>query len=293
GSPLFSELLVSSDGNSTLLQIKLKGSGGLDNIRQQIDELFHKGHRTSEEDSRLDGYYGQLRELKEDFKKQQAQLVAQVRQIREAFSDDAQIYLGGVPMIAADMISFVKDDLSTFSVGIVLLISACLWIFFRRLRWVLIPLGTTFVTILLMVGLLGFLNQPITAISSSFVSLLAIISISFTIHLIVRYRELRLEVPDQRHIDLVFNTMSSKLAPCLYTAITTTVAFASLMTSEILPLVDFGWIMVMGISISLMVTYAFFGSVLVLMNKGEASVTLGQQSVITKLFGYLTLYHPG
>ena len=292
-SPLFKELLISSDGRSTLLQIKLKGSDTLNNMRRQHDALVHKDYRTREENKRLDGYDRQYRQLKEELKAQQAQLVEQVRRIRDTFSDDAQIYLGGVPMIAADMISFVRSDLSTFSIGIVLLISACLWIFFRRLRWVLIPLGTTFVSILLMVGLLGFLNQPITAISSSFVSLLAIISISFTIHLIVRYRELRLQDPEQRHIDLVFDTMSSKLAPCLYTAITTTVAFASLMTSEILPLVDFGWIMVVGISISLMVTYAFFGSILVLMDKGEASVTLGQRPIITQLFGYLTLHHPG
>jgi len=259
---------------------------------QGIDEPRQLQDRTEEQNRRIDDDE-QQRKLKEAFKRQQARLVEQIRQIRHTFSDNAQIYLGGVPMIAADMISFVRSDLSTFSIGIAVLISICLWIFFRKLRWVLIPLGTTFVSILLMVGLLGFLNQPITAISSSFVSLLAIISISFTIHLIVRYRELRQEDPERRHIDLVFDTMSSKLAPCLYTAITTTVAFASLMTSEILPLVDFGWIMVVGISISLMVTYAFFGSILVLLDKGEASSTLGQQSYITEWFAYLTLHHPG
>ncbi len=291
-SPLFSELLVSRDGNTALMQIMLTTNQPLHAIDSEIKKLLAQSTLTADEHTHLEGLRATQRQLSSVAKTSQANLISAIRSVREDFAADAQIYLGGVPMITSDMITYVKDDLSRFSVGIAALVSLALWIFFRRIRWVLIPLGTTAVSVLLMIGLLGFLNKPITPISASFISLMAIISISFSIHLIVRYRELRLQDPDQRHIDMVYETMSSKLAPCVYTALTTGIAFASLLTSGILPLIDFGWIMVIGVFVSLTVTYVFFASVLVLMPKGEASATLNDQVETTQWFSNLTLRYP-
>ena len=157
-----------------------------------------------------------------------------------------------------------------FAVGIVSLLIVALYAFFRRPRWVLFPIGTSAVAILLMLGLLGAVGQPITAVSANFIALMAIITISFTIHLITRYRELFEEYKDDPEpCAHVFETMRSKLAPCLYTALTTMVAFASLVTSNIVPVMDFGWIMCAGVLVSLFVTYSFFASVLVLLPRTE------------------------
>ena len=150
------------------------------------------------------------------------------------------------------------------------------------------------VLILLMLGLLGAVGQPITAVSANFIALMAIITISFTIHLITRYRELFEEYKDDPEpCAHVFETMRSKLAPCLYTALTTMVAFASQVTSNIVPVMDFGWIMCAGVLVSLFVTYSFFASVLVLLPRTEKLATSTRAPWLTRWFAHHATNNPG
>ncbi len=140
-----------------------------------------------------------------------------------------------------------------------------LFFFFRELRWVFIPLGTSLVTVWLTMGVIAALGQPVTAVSANFVALLTITTVSFTVHLIASFRELAGKATDMLACDLAFETMKDKLAPCVYTALTTVVAFGSLVVSDIVPIRTFGWMMCVGIVVSLVVTYSFFASILVLL----------------------------
>lgn len=291
-SPLFRELLISADGRSTLMLITLDDDRALEAARQQRDrpESGQAAGNTREQDARGSLNYERLNEA---FKLRRARLIEEVRQIRNEMPNDVQMYLGGVPMIAADMIDYVKSDMQVFGLSTLILIALSLFFFFRRWRWVLIPLGTTAITILLVIGLLGFLKQPATIISSNFISLLSITTISFTIHLIARYQELRLSGFSDNHTDLVYETMKSKLAPCVYTGLTTIAAFGSLLTSEIVPVMDLGWIMCIGIAIAFFVTYSFFASVLVLLPKGKISSTINRKPVVTRLASRLAREYSG
>ncbi|MFK7865333.1 MAG: RND family transporter [Pseudohongiellaceae bacterium] len=250
-SPLFKDLLVSADGSSTAIQLSLSNEAARE--LASID----------------DGSLPELRrrELMELAKKQEEQTIQSVRDIRDLYQTDAQLYLGGVPMIRSDMVQFVKADMATFGVLIVLLLGTALYLFFKCKRWLVIPLLTVFVTVLLTMGVLAWLDQPATAVSSSFIALLAIVSISFSIHLITEYRDLAPVSLRLSQHELAMRTMENKLAPCVYTALTTGVAFASLTLSDIIPVIDFGWMMCLGIAIALVVSYALFASILVLLPK--------------------------
>ncbi|MEQ8515828.1 MAG: MMPL family transporter, partial [Chromatocurvus sp.] len=188
-----------------------------------------------------------------------------IRAIRDAFSKDAEIHLGGVPLVASDMATFVREDMVRFGLAVMALIALALYGFFRRLRWVLIPLGTSAVTICLTLGAIAALGKPITAVSSNLVALLTITTVSFTVHLIAAYRESTDKLSGASPCSLAFEAMGDKFVPCLYTALTTMIAFGSLMLSDIAPIRSFGWIMCLGIAISLIVTYSFFASILVLL----------------------------
>ena len=288
-SPLFKELLISADGRTTVLRIDLSENTELAQARKRRDALSARLDPTRTDEAAYARAVERYNRLYETHKSERAAVIRAVRAVREKYTVDTTLFLGGVPMVASDMIDFVKNDITVFGIAVLLLVIVALYTFFRRLRWVLIPLGTTSVTVLLLVGLLGFLEQPVTAISSNFIALLAIITISFTIHLIVRYMELRHAGFSDDHTELVFETMRSKLAPCVYTALTTIVAFASLLTSDIVPVVDFGWIMCVGILISLLVTYSFFASVLVLLPKGRASTQLGKTPKLTTWFARMAI----
>ncbi|MEX2326536.1 MAG: MMPL family transporter, partial [Pseudomonadales bacterium] len=174
---------------------------------------------------------------------------------------------------------------------VMVLIVLLLIFFFRRFRWVVLPLLISGVSILITTGILAFAGKPVTVVSSNFIALLAIICISFSIHLIVRYRELLTDDPEINHRDLVIDTMESKFAPCLYTGLTTMLAFGAMLASRIVPVEDFGWMMCLGIVISFFVTYTLFPAALLVLGKGVPSSTLGNRIELTRLLSRLCVDH--
>ena len=274
-SPLFRELLVSADSQSTAIRVDLSS---------EASRLLEQSNSSELSDDRR-------RELTEEAKRQEEQAIQSVRDIRAEYEDDAELYLGGVPMIRSDMVEFVKNDMTTFGFLIIFLLGTSLYLFFRCTRWLVIPLGTVFVSVLLTMGVLAWLDQPATAVSSSFIALLAIISISFSVHLISEYRDLAAASMDMSQHELAMKTMLNKIAPSVYTALTTGVAFASLTTSAIVPVVDFGWMMCLGIAISLFVSYALFSSILVLLPKKEVCETLIKLPTLTTWFANISTKH--
>ena len=291
-SPLFSDLLVSTDGRTTALRVDLEDDAALEDARRTRDEMRAAHARGEVQASTLADAEARWRDAKEQNKIERAALIAELRAVRDAHAGGADIFIGGVPMVAADIIDFVRRDMLTFGGGVVLLMAGALWAFFRRLRWVLIPLGTVSVTTLIMIGLLGFLDRPATAISGNFVALIAIITISFTIHLITRYRELCITGFSDDHVELVYEAMRSKLAPCVYTGLTTMVAFASLITSDIVPVIEFGAIMCVGIVVAFLVTYSFFAGILVMIPYSKAPKPEDRPPTLTVALGELSVNRP-
>ncbi len=200
-------------------------------------------------------------------------LIAQIRAVRAAYEDRATIHIAGVPLIAHDMMVYLRADVLNFGVAAAVVISLALFLFFRRLRWLGLCASNALLAVVLVTGILGALDTPISVVSGNFISLLAIISISLTIHLVVRFRELIRSQPDQNHAERVVETMISKFPPCAYTAATTIVAFTSLLTSGIPPVEDFGWMMAVGVVCAFVVTFVFFPCVLLLLPPGRPSKT--------------------
>ncbi|MEZ5525907.1 MAG: MMPL family transporter [Pseudomonadales bacterium] len=289
-SPLYANLLISRDGQTTALRLGLRFETELETLREQREKLHSDAHAGSAALSDIEDRYAAE---KLSYAEQRAQLIANVRAIKDGYEGSAQLHLAGVPMIAADMIAYVKSDVMVFGVLVTLVILVMLYIFFRRPRWVLLPLLSSFLTIALLIGWLGLIRQPITVVSSNALALLAIFSLSFTIHLVVRYRELLATRPELSHAELVASTMRSKFAPSVYTALTTIVAFASLSSSHILPVEDFGWMMCIGIAIALLVALTFFPASLLLLSRGEASRTLGKPLAINRVFSRWAQHRAG
>lgn len=290
-SPLFRQLLVSPEGDVTSIRIDLEPNTNLSKLRVELDELTNLSDPSLEQTSRAEELQALYRQAYLTHTESRVNTLDQIREIRDSHNSGITMNLGGVPLIASDMITYVKQDIVVFGSLVIVLIAVMLFVIFRRLRWVLLPITTTAVSVYLTISLLGFLNQPTTVISSNFVSLLTIISISFSIHLIAKYRELMEDSPDETHTHLVYQTMRDKFQPCLFTAITTVVAFGSLITSDIVPVRDFGWIMCVSILISFFISYSLFASILLLLPKGEASATLHHEPLPTRVLSYMSVNH--
>ena len=194
-------------------------------------------------------------------------------------------------MIAADMVSFVRSDLVVFGSAILGIMLVALAIIFRRGRWVAIPLVTCGATTVIMLGMLGALDWRMTVISSNFVAVLLIITLAITIHLIVRYRELHAEDPDGDLHERVLLTVQLMAIPCIYTGITTIVAFISLVVSGLQPVIDFGWMMTAGIVVAMLMSFILVPCLMLVWPKGRPHHHTGSDPVLTAHFSRLADHH--
>jgi uncharacterized protein len=275
-SPIYRKLLTSVDGKTTAVLAKYKRDEKYFSLLEKRNDLREKkrnpGHLSPEEEATLKQVSREFKQYLAELNDIQDREIEQVRAILDKHRDRAKIFLGGVTMITSDMMDFIASDISTFGIGVLLLMILVMWLFFRRKRWVALPLLCCATAVWLVVGTLGWLDWRITVISSNFISIVIIITLSLTIHLIVRYGELHAENPDMDQFSLVRETVRLMFQPCFYTSITTVVAFASLVVSGIRPVIDFGWIMTIGVSLGFVLAFIIFPSFLSLMSpKGSVS----------------------
>ncbi len=272
-SPIYRDLLISQDGRTTAIQIILQDDPEYRQLHRQRNQLWVKRDAeglTPEEQHLLKQILADYDRAKTRVDRDNHHNIEQIREIIEPYRRYGTLHLGGVPMIADDMITFIKNDLIVFGVSVFLLLVAMLTIIFRRARWVLLPLSSCIFAGLLMIGLLGLVGWRVTVISSNFISLMLIITMSMNIHLIVRYRQLMHDFPEMNQRKLVLTMASRMIWPCLYTALTTIIAFLSLIVSNIKPVIDFGWMMTIGLTVTLLTSFLLLPSLLILLGKPNA-----------------------
>ncbi|MGB1447774.1 MAG: efflux RND transporter permease subunit, partial [Arenicellales bacterium] len=286
-SPVFSELIVSADGRTTALQLNLDEAPefeALQGERRRMSQRIGAGKATSDEKQRFVQLDAQYELQKRQLNQKRHDTIVAVREVMERHHDAGSLVLGGVSMIADDMITFIRNDLVTFGLGVFVFLVAMLAIVFRAIRWVVLPLASCFFAGLSMMGLLGLAGWQVTVISSNFISLMLILTMSMNVHLVVRHRQLVRDHPDMAHPDRVLMTMQKMFWPCLYTALTTILAFGSLVLSSIKPVIDFGWMMSLGLVVTFAVSFLLFPSLLAVLGpaqKGESASVPGLKFTAT------------
>lgn len=295
-SPIYRDMLLSPDGKTTALLLNLKVNNQYIELVRHRDALRMKRDQeglSAEDQRELEKVSQEFLELRTAATAKDHARVDTVRAILDKHRTDAELFLGGVSMITADMITYIKSDLVVFGGAILLFILLMLIIIFRQPRFVILPLAICLIVVLLMLGWLSWIDWRLTVISSNFVALLLIMTLAITIHLVVRYRELHALHPDWTQEQLVLKTARMMAMPCLYTVLTTMVAFMSLVVSDIRPVIDLGWIMTIGLSLALLLTFIILPAGLMLLPKGEPKDRGDQSAAITVRFSKAAEDHGG
>jgi len=269
-SPIYRELIISADGRTTALQLNLANNQPyLEQLKNKNYLLFRKYHSglSSEEQIELDNALREYAVLKAEVDAANHQNIRSIREITARYGQYGTLHLGGLTMIADDMITFIKKDLIVFGIGVFAFMIFMLAVIFRQVRWVVLPLSSCALAGLVMIGLLGFAGWHVTVISSNFISLMLILTMSMNVHLIVRYRQLHKDFPEKTQRELVLETSNRMVWPCLFTALTTMIGFGSLVVSNIKPVMDFGWMMTLGLMVTFLVSFIFFPSMLVMLSR--------------------------
>ena len=192
-------------------------------------------------------------------------------------------------MIADDMMSYIKNDIVVFGIGVFIFIVLTLWFIFRNLKWVIMPLLGCATSVIIMIGLLGFIGWKVTVISSNFIALMLILNMAMNIHLTVRFLQLKKEFPQLTKNEAIFEASKKMMLPILYTVLTTICAFLSLVLSGIKPIIDFGWMMTLGLIISFLVTFLLLPSLISLLgSENEIGLKDTEKSLITSALGSFT-----
>ena len=295
-NPIYRNTLLSSDGQTSAVQINLKVNNQYIELARERDALRLKSKQeglTPQEDARLVEVAKEFLDYRTLTAERDAQRVEEIRNIVARYQNDAQIFLGGVTMITSDMISYIKSDLVVFGAALILFILFMLVVLFRQARFVVLPLAACVISVILMLGWLNWIDWRMTVISSNFVALLLIMVFAFNIYLVVRYREVHAQFPALPQSELVLMAMKDMATPCLYSALTTMVAFMSLVMSGIRPVIDFGWMMTIGLAVGFIVTFVVLPAGLMLLPKGEPRDKGDNSAATTLKFSRFTQYRGG
>ena len=269
GSPVFRNFVISEDG---------KTSGIIVNIKQKpsLEDIENKSRQ-------------EIEEYRDKIKKQNHENILEIRDVIKSYKDIGKIYLGGIPMIADDMMTFIKSDIIVFGLGVLLFIIATLWFVFRKLIWIIVPISSCFFSVIIMMGLLGLLGWKVTVISSNFIALMLILTMAMNIHMSTRFLQLRKLHISKNNLEILTLTTRKMFWPILYTVLTTIIAFLSLIFSEIKPIIDFGWMMTLGLITSFIITFTLLPTLLNFTPTKNISVKEDESSKITKFLGNLSL----
>ena len=268
-SPVFRNFVISEDGKTTGLIVNIKEDENL----KDIEDLSIK----------------EIDILKELRKKANHSNILEIRKVISTYDNVGNIFLGGIPMIADDMMSFIKNDIIVFGIGVLAFIIATLWFVFKKIIWIVIPISSCIFSVIIMTGLLGLFNWKVTVISSNFIALMLILTMAMNIHISTRFLQIKKNFPNKKLPDLILLVMSKMFWPIIYTVLTTVCAFLSLIFSEIKPIIDFGWMMTMGLFTSFLVTFTLLPSLLNIFSKYDVNLKKENNSKITSSLGSFSI----
>tara|TARA_B100001093_G_scaffold395464_1_gene382378 strand:- start:96 stop:2480 length:2385 start_codon:yes stop_codon:yes gene_type:complete len=242
GSPVFRNFVISEDGKTSGIIVNIKENKKLGDIKDKSKK--------------------EIEIFKDQIKKKNHNNILQIREVIKSYDDIGKIYLGGIPMIADDMMTFIKSDIIVFGIGVLLFIISTLWFVFRSLIWIIVPIASCFFSVIIMMGFLGLIGWKVTVISSNFIALMLILTMAMNIHMSTRFIQLRKSYPNKNNYEIISLTTKKMFLPILYTALTTIIAFLSLVLSEIKPIIDFGWMMTFGLITSFIITFTLLPTLL-------------------------------
>jgi uncharacterized protein len=291
-SPIYRNYVISEDGKTSGIVVYLKKDERLAEYIKIKDKYFNQSIEiglSNKERLNYKKFLKEYEEYKNLYNIRNHQNITEIRDVISKYGENAKIHLGGIPMIANDMMSYIKNDIIVFGIGVFIFIIFTLWLIFRNFKWVMMPLLGCATSVIIMIGLLGLIGWKVTVISSNFIALMLILNMAMNIHVTVRFLQLKKEFPQLTNNEAVLEASKKMMLPILYTVLTTICAFLSLVFSGIKPIIDFGWMMTLGLIVSLLVTFLLLPSLLnIFSSNSEMNIKDTEKSLITSFLSSFT-----
>ena len=291
-SPIYSGNLISKDLKTTAIALNLKQDDKFNELLNERNLLSQKesnGTITQAEKEKFKALLAEFKAYRDELRKSDHKNLEAIKAAIAKFNANDELFLGGANMIADDMIGFIKSDLLVYGLSVLALLSFSLWLFFRQVRWIVLPMFICAVSAIFTTGIFGMFGWEVTVISSNYIALQLIITISTVIHLVVSYREFYARHPKYSQNQLIYLTLRDKFSPSFWAIFTTVIGFSSLMSADIKPVIMLGIMMSAGISVSLVLAFLLFGAINVNLKKLAPVRTFENSFKFTKYCANLAL----
>ncbi len=271
-SPIYRDYVISADGKTSGIVVYLKQDQKLNELVKTKNNFFNlelDGNLNQSQKRDRDIFNREYDAYKNIYNQKNHQNINEIREVIKKYTVNAEVHLGGLPMITDDMMTFIQNDIVVFGIGVFIFIIITLWLIFKKIKWVVIPLLGCAFSVGTMVGILGLLGWKVTVISSNFIAMMLILNMAMNIHVTVRFLQIKKEFENISIKDAVYEATSKMFMPIFYTVLTTICAFLSLIFSGIKPIIDFGWMMTLGLIVSIIVTFTLIPALLNLFSNSE------------------------
>ena len=274
-SPIYKDYVISADGKTSGIVVYLKQDKKLNEFIKIKNNYFNLGLEGNLDESQKKEraiFNSEYDSYKSIYNQKNHQNINEIREVIKKYNVNAEVFLGGLPMITDDMMSFVQNDIVVFGIGVFIFIVITLWLIFKKIKWVVIPLLGCAFSVGAMIGMVGLLGWKVTVISSNFIAIMLILNMAMNIHITVRFLQIKKEFQGIDIKDAVYEASTKMFMPILYTLLTTICAFLSLIFSGIKPIIDFGWMMTLGLTISTIITLTLIPALLNEFSNSEDSI---------------------
>ena len=302
-SPFYKNSLVSSDFKTTALLLTLEPNPGYNEFIASITALentLKNAQNNATAKTLLKEQRAAFKAYRDELRIAEHEQITQIRQVIAKYNQNSQsriphqasssqLFLGGINMIADDMIAFVRSDLVTYGLATLLLCSLCLFVYYLQLRYVFLAIFICLVCVGAASGLFGLLGFEITVISSNYIALQLIITLSVVIHLINSYREFFRKKSSFSQKAIVYLALKERMSPCFFAIFTTIIGFISLVFSDIRPIISLGLMMSASITLSLIFSFWLFGSIMSLLSKKSVNTAFERYFSLTTLCAKIAL----
>ncbi len=179
--------------------------------------------------------------------------------------EGASVYYSGDASIQRDSQEFMQKETSKLMLIALLFVMIILYLTFRRLSDIGLPLLIIIVAISWIIGVMGWAGITYTTMSVAIMPLMLGINIAYVIHILSRYYE---EREGGAGVDLSATTAVKTVGVAVFlTAITTLIGFSSFMITDMPPMRDFGLLCMMGIAFSFLLSLTLLPAIIVIRDR--------------------------
>jgi len=185
--------------------------------------------------------------------------------------DDLKFYIAGSPAVTVLLGENMQSDLKRLIPFVILVVLISLYLSFRNLGGVVLPIMTVLISTVWALGIMAIFGINLTMVSTVIPVLLIAVGSAYGIHIISHYydeiRSTTGELSPQKNKEMVLEVVKKVGKPVALAGITTIVGFASLATSRIMPIKHFGIFTAIGVATALIVAITLIPAILIVRNK--------------------------